>query len=109
MISSCRRHRLGRSLARCGSRNRGTTSGRAGLDESFAHGSRVAQPTAELLGAAELLDERQPVSADGLLVVDVRHAAHQRTKDDFSVVLEKVDLRNKVVIKYNGAFWEVRS
>ena len=55
----------------------------------------VAQPGAELLAAAVLLDEVQPEGPGPLLLVDVGHGAHVGAQDDLGVVLEEVDLEQK--------------
>ena len=50
-------------------------------------------PGGQLFAAAVFLNEREFVSGEGFVLVNVAESRHEWTDDHFSVVLEKVDLR----------------
>jgi len=64
-----------------------THGGRATCDELLEHRARVAETMGQLPAAAVLLELAHAEGAEALARVDVRHGAHQRTEDDFGVVL----------------------
>ena len=79
-----------------------------GLDQSFHHGSGIAQTAGQFLGAPVPLDEFQLECTEVPLLIDVCHCMHQRTQDDFGVVLEEVDLKKgDLLLETDQMWWNV--
>lgn len=82
----------------CGLRNFAGwwTSSRLWSDKPLTHCAGIAKPTAKFFTATQLFNELKSVRSDCSLVVNICHGSHQRTQNDFRVILEEIDLRIKL-------------
>ncbi len=62
------------------------------LHDSLHNGLGVLEPREDLLGAAVAFDQAEFECSVVPFLVDVGHGAHERTANDFRVVVEKVNL-----------------
>lgn len=64
-------------------------------EDAIHHGECVMQPRQQVSADAVLLQRRQSEGFELALRGDNCHGAHQRTQDDFRVVIEEVELKKR--------------
>lgn len=75
-----------------------SSTGRFGVQQPLHHRSGIAKATGQILGAAILFNQTEAIGSEFPPLINVGHSCHQRTDNDFSVVLEKVDLKGDIII-----------